>query len=47
MCNVSDTEKIGKSIGIELPDVKVTESLKEGESYKYLGILEADRFWER
>ena len=23
---------------------KVTESLQEGESYKYLGILEVDRF---
>ena len=33
-----------KSVGIELPDVKVIKSLQEGESYKYLGILEADKF---
>ena len=37
--------KIVKSVGIELPDYKVTRSLQEGESYKYLGILEADRFF--
>ena len=36
--------KIVKSIGIELPDGKVIKSLQEGESYKYLGILEADKF---
>ena len=36
--------KIVKSIGIELPDNKVIKSLQEGESYKYLGILEADKF---
>ena len=36
--------KIVKSVGIELPDGKVIKSLQEGESYKYLGILEADRF---
>ena len=35
-----------KSVGIELPDVKVIKSLQEGESYKYLGILEADKFLE-
>ena len=33
-------------IGIELPDGKVIKSLQEGESYKYLGILEADKFLE-
>ena len=33
-----------KSVGIELPDVKVIKSLQESESYKYLGILEAERF---
>ena len=33
--------KIVKSVGIELPDGKVIKSLQEGESYKYLGILEA------
>ena len=36
--------KILKSVGIELPDGKIIKSLQEGESYKYLGILEADRF---
>ena len=36
-----------KSVGIELPDGKVIKSLKEGESYKYLGILEADEFLEQ
>ena len=35
-----------KSVGIELPDGKVIKSLQEGESYKYLGILEADKFSE-
>ena len=38
--------KIVKSVGIELPDDKVIKSLQEGESYKYLGILEADKFLE-
>ena len=38
--------KIVKSVGIELPNGKVIKSLQEGESYKYLGILEADRFLE-
>ena len=33
-------------VGIELPDGKVIKSLQEGESYKYLGILEADNFLE-
>ena len=38
--------KIVKSVGIELPDGKVIKSLslQEGESSKYLGILEGDRF---
>ena len=35
-----------KSVGIELPDGKVIKSLQEGETYKYLGILEADQFLE-
>ena len=35
-----------KSVGIQLPDRKVIKSLQEGESYKYLGILEADQFLE-
>ena len=38
--------KIVKSVGIELPDGKVIKSLQEGESYKYLGILQADEFLE-
>ena len=52
-CNLSSPEctilvigkgKIVKSVGIELPDGKIIKPLQEGESYKYLGILEADRF---
>ena len=35
-----------KSVGIELPDGKVIKSLQEGESCKYLGILETDKFLE-
>ena len=38
--------KIVKPVGTELPDGKVIKSLQEGESYKYLGILEADNFLE-
>ena len=38
--------KIVKSVGIKLPDGEVIKSLQEGESYKYLGILEADKFLE-
>ena len=34
--------KIMKSVGIELPDGKVIKSLQEGESYKYLRILEVE-----
>ena len=41
---VTEKEKIVKSVGIELPDGKVIKSLQEKESYKYLRILEADRF---
>ena len=33
-----------KSVVIELSNGKVIKSLQEGESYKYLGILEADKF---
>ena len=43
---VKEKEKIVKSVGIELPDGKLIKSLQEGESYKYLGILEADKFLE-
>ena len=38
--------KILKPVGTELPDSKVIKSLQEDESYKYLGILEADKFLE-
>ena len=41
---VTEKGKIVKSVGIELPDSKVIKSLMEGQSYKYLGILGADRF---
>ena len=34
--------KIVKSDGIQLPNDKVIKSLQEGESYKYLGVPEAD-----
>ena len=30
-----------------MPDGKVISSLQEGESYKYLEILEADKFLEQ
>ena len=43
---VMEKGKIVKSVGIELPDVKVIKSLQKGESYKYLGTLEADKFLE-
>ena len=43
---VMEKRKIVKSVGIELADGKVIKSLREGESYKYLGILEADKFLE-
>ena len=43
---VMEKGKIVKPVGIELPDGKVIKSLQEGESYKYLGILEADKFLE-
>ena len=40
---VIEKGKIVKSICIELSNGKVFKSLQEGESYKYLGILEAER----
>ena len=43
---VMEKGKIVKSVGIELPDGKVIKSLQESESYKYLGVLEADKFLE-
>ena len=41
---VIEKGKIVKSVGIELQDGKVIKLLQEDESYKYLGILEAERF---
>ena len=35
------------SVVIELPDGKIIKLLQEGESYKYLGILQADKYFER
>ena len=47
MCYLSNGErKDFESVGVELPDGKVIESLQGGESYKYLGILEEDKFLE-
>ena len=43
---VLEKGKIVKSVGIELPDGKIIKSLEKGESYKYLGFLEADKFLE-
>ena len=43
---VMEKGKIMKSVFIELPDGNVIKSLQEDESYKYLGILEADKFLE-
>ena len=43
---VMEKGKIVKSVDIELPDGKVIRSLQEGESYKCLGILEAEKFLE-
>ena len=34
--------KIVKSDGIQFPNDKVIKSIEEGESYKYLGVPEAD-----
>ena len=46
MCYVSNGERKDCEVAIELPDGKVIKSLQEDESYKYLGILEADKFLE-
>ena len=43
---VMEKGRIVKSVGLELPNDKVIKSLLEGESYKYLGILQADKFIE-
>ena len=44
LATVTEKGKTVKSVCIELPDGKVIKSLQEGESYRYLGILEAERF---
>ena len=42
---VIEKKVVVRSVGIEFPDYgQVTKSLREDESYKYLGILGADRF---
>ena len=43
---VMEKGKIVKLVGIELPDGKVIKSLQEGKNYKYLGILDAEKFLE-
>ena len=43
---IMEKGKIVKSVGTELTDGKVIKSLQEGESCKYLEILEADKFLE-
>ena len=43
---VMEKGKIVKSDGIEFPDGKVIKSLQEGENYKHLRILEADKSLE-
>ena len=43
---VMEKGNIVKSVGIELSDGKIINSLQEGESYKYLKILEANQFLE-
>ena len=40
---VIEEGQIVKLVGIELPD-EIIKSLQDGESYKYIGILELDRF---
>ena len=44
---VMEKGKVVKSVGIELSGGKVIKSLQEGESFKNLGILEADKFLEK
>ena len=43
---IMEKGKIMKSVGIELLHGKVFKSLQEGESYKYFGSLETDKFYE-
>ena len=44
---VIEKGKIVKSISITLPDGKVIKAWKEGGSYKYLGVLVADKVLEQ
>ena len=44
---VLEKGNIVKSHGIEVSDGKVIKSLQEGESYNYLGILEANKLFRR
>ena len=44
---VMEKKKIVKSIGTELLNGKVINSLQDDKSYKYLGILQADKFLEK
>ena len=44
MCRaIFETRKFVTSEGITLPDKSLIKLMKNGESYKYLGILQADR----
>ena len=43
---VMEKGKIVKSAGTEVPDGKVIKWLQEDEYYKYLGILQPDKFLE-
>ena len=43
---VMEKGKFVKSDGIELPEGRVMKLSQEGESYKYLGVLEADKYLE-
>ena len=43
---VMEKGKIVKSVGIKKPNGKVIKSSQEGENYKYLEILEADKVLE-
>ena len=43
---IMEKAKIVKSVGMELPNGKVIKPLQEGDCYKYIGILETDKFLE-
>ena len=43
MCIIdSEERKIANSDGIVLPNKATMKGLKEGDSYKYLGVIQAD-----